>query len=301
MKKIFNLLILNLFLFCNGFAQSSGNAAIVRYYSFNSQLNEQSDTLKRKFIYKYELELQKDEKVLVKYVSPDYAVSLYVRSKTGDTLGSIDIPKYFTDKGSHLTYLFKPATGGRYELLFTSKDSLEKGKFTFHLAFFNASQNPYDDNWEFCQRLDYLLQHSATDFQFITGEKAKGVSLTNTRMTDYYLETPSECEIEYFTGNVYVCTILEKMNLEKCIQKMKEMDYEIKKCLTPEWKKYEKRLEDVKEMNRERFEKELDYKLFGKPADDHNEFHEANNLKYSVRFLIEKDLASGYDFKIILE
>lgn len=280
---------------------SQNGKAIVSYRSFNSQLNDKSDTLHRKYFYKVDQQLKKDEMALVKYSSPDYAVSVYVRSSSGDTLGKVEIPKYYHEKGSYLTYLFKPADDGQYQFLFTSKDSMETGKYTVHFAFFNSSENSFDDNWEFCQKLDYLIQHSATDFQFITGEPAKGFSLTNTRTTDYYLETPSKCEIEYFTGDVYVCTILEKINLEKCIQKMKEMDFEIKRCITPEWKLSEKKIDDVSEINKPRFEKEQDYKLFGRPVDDHNDFHEKNNLKYSVRFLIEKDLVSGYDFMIILE
>ena len=96
--------------------------------------------------------------------------------------------------------------------------------------------------------------------------------------------------------NFKICDVLEK-----CIQKMKEIDYEIKKCLSPEWKISEKRAEDVSELNRGRFQKERDYKLFGKPVDDHNVYHEKNNLKYSARLLIEKNLAGGNDLKIILE
>ncbi len=301
MKKPLFPFLLNILLFSNSFAQSSGNGALVQYKSFNSQLNEKSDTLHRKYFYTYDIEIQKDEQVLIKYVSPEYAVALFVRNAKRDTVGEVAIPKYFTDKGSHLTYLFKPEAAGKYQFLFTSKDSVEKGPYTIHLATFNPVQNSFDDSWEFCQKLDYLVQQSATDFQFVTKGVAKGFSLTNTRTTDYYLEQVSKCEIEYFTSDVYVCTILENINLEKCIQKMKEMDYEIKKCLTPEWKISEKRPEDVTEMNRERFQKELDYKLVGKPADDHNEYHEKYNLKYSVRFLIEKNLAGGNDLKIILE
>jgi len=301
MKKLF-LIIPLITGFCfSAHSQSAGNDALIRYKSVNSQLNEKSDTLRRKYYYKYEFDLQKDEIALVKYSSPDYAVSLYIRSSSGDTLNSVLIPKYFGDKASRIAHVFRQSSGGHYQLLLTSKDSLEKGPFAMHLAISNPSQTPFDEDWEFCQKLDYLLQNSATDFHFITGPKAKGFSLTNTRTTDLYLVTPSVCEIEYFTTDVYVCTILEKMNLEKCIQKLKELDYEIKKCLTPEWKISEKKLENVPELNRPRFEKEIDYRLLGKPADDHNEYHEKYNLKYSVRFLIEKDPATGYDFKIIIE
>ena len=301
MKKQLLFIAFIILLFSNGFAQGSGNGALVRYKSFNSQLTEKSDTLHRKYFYKYDIDILKDEQVLIKYVSPEYAVALVVRTEKGDTIGGVDIPKYFTEKGSHLTYLFKPKAAGKYQFLFTSKDTIEKGPYTFHLATFNPVQNSFDDSWEFCQKLDYLLQQSATDFQFVTGGQAKGFSLTNTRTTDYYLDQVSKCEIEYFTSDVYVCTILDNINLEKCIQKMKEMDYEIKKCLSPEWKISEKRPEDVSELNRGRFQKELDYKLSGKPADDHNSSHEKYNLKYFVRFLIEKNLAGGNDFKIILE
>ena len=301
MKKPLSLLALNILFWTVCHAQSSGNGPIVKYKSFNSQLNEKSDTLKRKYYFKYDIDIQKDERILIKYISPDFAVSVYVRNMKGDTLGSVEIPKYFTDKGSHLAYLFKPDATGKYQFLFTSKDTMETGKYSVHLATFNPVQNAFDDSWEFCQKLDYMVQQSATDFQFITSGKAKGFSLTNTRTTDYYLEQVSKCEIEYFTSDVYICTVLENINQEKCIQKIKEMDYEMKKCITPEWKVSEKRREDVREMNRERFVKELDYKLPGKPDDDHNDFHEKYNLKYSVRFLIEKNLSSGYDFKIILE
>jgi hypothetical protein len=301
-KATFLLLPILLFIQLNVFASGgSGNPPLVQYHSFSGQLDSKSDTLRRKYFHIEELNLQADEMMLVKYSSLDYAVSLYVRGSSGDTLGSVDIPKYYSDKGSHLTYLFKQSKGGRFQLLLTSKDSLETGKFTVHLASFNTSSNPFDDNWEFCQKLDYLLQQSPTDFQFVTGEKAKGFSLTNTRNTDLYLVTPSTCEIEYFTSDVYVCTLLQNMNLEKCIQKMKEMDYEIKQCLSPEWKISEKRRDDVTEINRARFEKELDYKLPGRSPDDHNEFHEKANLKSSVRLLIEKNLSGDYDLKIILE
>jgi hypothetical protein len=219
----------------------------------------------------------------------------------GDTLGSVEIPKYYSTTGSYLAYLFKPASPGRYQFLFTSKDSLEKGKYTIHFATFDSIQNAFDESWELCERMNYLMQHSATDFQFITGPKTEGFSLTNTRKTDYYLDDAAKCEIEYFTSDVYVATFLTKMNLEKCLQRMKELDYEIKKCLSPEWKLSERRIEEINEINKPRFQKELDYKLFGRPADDHNETHERLNLKYSIRLMIEKNIAGDFDLKIVLE
>ncbi len=302
MKKLIALLFFTGLFTGNGFSQNAaGNENLVKYRSFNSQLDAKSDTLHRRFFQKETIELEPNEMALIKYTSPEFAVSLFVRNSKGDTLGSVEIPRYFSSSGSFLTYLFKQSQGGTYQLLFTSKDTIEKGKFTVHIATYDKDKFEFDDDWEFCQKLDYLMQHSATDFQFVAGEKAKEFSLTNTRTTDDYLWTPSKCEIEYFTSDVYVCTLLENINLEKCIQKVKEIDYEIKKCISAEWKASERRREDVSEMNRPRFEKELDYKLLGKPIDDHNTFHEKFNLKYSIRLLIEKDLASGYDLKIILE
>lgn len=282
-------------------AQNAANGAIIQFHSFNGQLDAKSDTARKKFYYKDELNLQKGEMVLVKYSSAEYAVALFVRNMKGDTLGSVDIPKYYSTTGSHLAYLFKPASAGRYQFLFTSKDSLEKGKFTVHYANFDSIQKAFDTDWEFCQKLDYIMQHSATDFQFITGPKTPGFSLTNTRTTDYYLDDAAKCEIEYFTSDVYVSTFLEKMNLEKCIQRMKELDYDIRQCLSPQWKISTPRIEEVNEINKARFERETDYKLFGKPVDDHNEIHEKLNLKYSIRLMIEKNISGDYDLKIVLE
>ncbi len=298
MKKIVLLFSLAIFFLSTN---ASANDAIIQYHSFSGELNEKSDTLHRKFFYKHTIDLQKGEMVLVKCSSRDYAVSLCVRSSSGDTLGGVEIPKYYNDKGSYLSYLFKPAGSGKYQLLFTSKDSLEKGKFAVQYATFNTDQFPFDDNGEFCYKLDYMMQQSASDFQFVVHDEVKEFSLTHTRTTDYYLVTPSKCEIEYFTSDVYICTLFERLDLEKCIQKMKEMDYEIKKCLTPEWKISEMKRDDVRPMFRERFEKEYDYVLPGNAVGDMNVFHRDRSIKYSVRLLIEKDLASGYDLRIILE
>ncbi|MCX6292028.1 MAG: hypothetical protein NT126_09730 [Bacteroidetes bacterium] len=301
MKIIFLALAGISFLAITATARCSENSALIQYHSFSAALNEKSDTLRRKYFYKYDLELKKDEVALIKYASLEYAVSIYARSTSGDTLGSIEIPKYYSDKGSHLAFLFKPADSGHFQILFTSKDSLEKGKFTVDYAIFNSSESAFDDNWEFCRKLDYIMQHSATDFQFIAGDNSKDFSLTNTRNTDVYLVTPSVCEIEYFTSDVYVCGILEKINLEKCHQKMKELDYEIKQCLSPSWKITEMKREDVRPLYRERFEKETDYILTGLAKGDMNEYHRDRNITYVVRLLVEKDLLSGYDLKIIIE
>ena len=277
------------------------SSANIQYHSFSSQLDAKSDTAHRKSFYKSEVDLKVGEMILVKYSSKEYAVALFVKSMKGDTVGSVEIPKYYSTSGSHLEYLFKPASLGHYQFLFTSKDSLEKGKFTIHYANFDSIQNAFDADWEFCQKLDYLMQHSATDFQFVTGPKTPGFSLTNTRTTEYYLDDAAKCEIEYFTSDVYVSTFLEKMNLEKCTQRMKELDYEIKQCISPQWKITTPRIEEINEINKARFEREIDYKLFGKPADDHNEIHEKLNLKYSIRLMIEKNIAGDYDLKIVLE
>jgi len=302
MKKLFLFATASLFFFSKGFSQSTpGSEGLIHYHTLTSQLTSKSDTLKRKYLQKYEMDLEKGDMLLVKYSSPEYAVSVYMRNSKGDTLGSVPIPRYYNDKGSYLTYLFKPADGGHYNLLLTSKDSLETGKFVAHFAVFNPTKNEFNADAEFCERLDYILQQSATDFWFIAGENSKDFSLTNTRITDYYLWTPSKCLIEHFTNDVYVCTILENINLETCNQKMKEINYEIKQCTNPQWKITEKRREDVSEMNRARFEKELDYQLTGKPDEDHNEVHEKYNLKYSIRQLIEKNLSGNYDLKIIIE
>lgn len=285
-------------LYLSGFGQ---NKPIIQYHSFSGELNEKTDTLHRKYIYKFNLDVQKGEMVLVKSSSLDFAVSLCVRNSAGDTLGGVEIPKYYHEKGSYLSYLFKPAAEGKYQLLFTSKDSYEKGKFTVNYAGFNPDQTPFDDNAELCEKLMYMIQHSGTDFQFVVKGETKDFSLTHTRTTDYYLVTPSKCEIEYFTSDAYVCTMLEQVNLEKCIQTMKETDYEIKHCLTPAWKISELKRDDVRPMYKERFEKEYDYVLPGLAAGDMNEFHRDRSFNYSIRLLIEKDLVSGYDLKIILE
>ncbi len=299
MKKIFLSVLLSIFFIDNSSAQNS--TAIIQYHSFSSQLDAKSDTAHKRSYYKAELDLKKGEMVLVKYSSPEYAVALFVKSMKGDTLGRVDIPKYNNANGSYLAYLFKPVSPGHYQLLFTSKDSLEKGKFTVHYANFDSIQNAFDSEWEFCQKLDYLMQHSSTDFQFVTGPKKEGFSLTNTRTTEYYLEDAAQPEIEYFTSDVYVSTFLQKMNLEKCIQRMKELDYEIRQCISPQWKITNPRIEEINEINKPRFERETDYKLFGKPADDHNELHEKQNLKYSIRLMIEKNIGGDFDLKIVLE
>jgi hypothetical protein len=125
MKKLSLLLPFLLFIHSDGFASfDSGNPALIQYHSFSSQLDSKSDTLRRKYFQIHEMNLQPDEMVLIKYISFNFAVSLYVRSASGDTVGSVEIPKYYSDKGSHLAYLFKQEKGGRYQFLFTSKDSL---------------------------------------------------------------------------------------------------------------------------------------------------------------------------------
>jgi hypothetical protein len=301
MKKTFFLFLLGALLTMNGKAQNPGNENIIQYRSFSSQLDAKSDTAHRKSFYKDELDLKQGEKLFVKYSSPEYAVALFIRNMKGDTLGGVDIPKYFSTTGSHLAFLFRPPSAGHYQVLLTSKDSLEKGKFTVHYAIFDSVEKAFDEEWSFCEKLNYLMQHSATDFQFITGPKTAGFSLTNTRTTDYYLEDAAKCEIEYFTSDVYVSTFLEKMNLERCIQKMKELDYEIRKCISPQWKITERRIEEISEINKSRFERETDYRLYGKPVDDHNDVHEKLNLKYSVRLMIEKNISGDYDLKIVLE
>ena len=300
-NKIF-LIALSVFLIATGTAYHAATAdSIIKFHSFQGELNDRSDTLHRKYVYSYMLEVANGEMVYIKCSSRDYAVSLCVRTQKGDTLGGIEVPKYYNDKGSYLAYLFQPQSGGNYQLLFTSKDSLEKGKFSVSYGRFNPDQNPFDDRGEFCDMIRYLIQHSAADFQFIVREEVKEFSLTRTRLTDYYLVTPSKCEIEYFTSDVYVCTVVERLSLEKCIQKMKELDYEIKQCLTPQWKITEKKREEVREMYRERFEKEYDYVLYGKTDGDMNEFHQEKNIQFAIHLLIEKNLASGYDLRIILE
>src|SRR6185369_2780563 len=87
-------------------AQNAANGAIIQYHSFSGQLDAKSDTAHKKSYYKDELNLQKGEMILVKYSSAEYAVALFVRSMKGDTLGSVEIPKYYSTTGSHLAYLF---------------------------------------------------------------------------------------------------------------------------------------------------------------------------------------------------
>jgi hypothetical protein len=299
MRKLFFLVALTVSTFIFTFGQNA--TGIIQYRSFNGRLDAKSDTAHHKFFFKDEMNLKQGEMILVKYSSPEYAVAIYVRSIKGDTLGSVEIPKYYSTTGSYLAYLFKPPSAGRFQFLFTSKDSLEKGPFTVHYATFDSLQKAFDSDWEFCEKLDYLMQHSATDFHFITGPKTPGFSLTNTRTTDYYLEDAAKCEIEYFTSDVYVSTFLTQMNLEKCIQRMKELDYQIRQCITPEWKITQARIEEINAINKPRFERETDYRLYGKPADDHNEVHEKLNLKYSIRLMIEKNISGDFDLKIVLE
>ena len=169
MKNKIAIVVIAWIALLGGFSFDSNAAdSMIKYQSFQAELNDKSDTLHKKFIYNYPIDVLKGEKIYIKCSSKDFAVSLCVRNQSGDTLGEVEVPQYYSDKGSYLSYLFEPQSTGKCQLLFTSKDIQEKGKFKVNYARFNPDGFPFDDNGEFCTLLNYLVQQSATDFRFIT-------------------------------------------------------------------------------------------------------------------------------------
>ncbi|MCW3086080.1 MAG: hypothetical protein JWP12_3446 [Bacteroidetes bacterium] len=218
--------------------KSQGIDSMIWYEQHDIELKSTSLQDKKGCLYEcISKNLQPGDKFFISYQSGTFTTAAYVKDPNGH-IQNVSNNNASTLPFASYDFTFTAGEEGLYEFYFTTQKPHEKGNATVQLFWAHDKKIRIDPLWTSCQKLDFLLKLSHTNFEFVpvnvnhTYPDAGKVVYCN-----LFFEAPAVIEgLKNADGpRTYRVVYSVDIGLESSKMIMKQVDDQLRKCMNDDW------------------------------------------------------------------
>ena len=237
MMKRLIILFAFIFEFCPQL-KSQGIDSMIWYESHDIELKSTSPQDKKGCYYEcISKNLQRGDKFFISYQPAAFAAAAYIKDPNGHVLNMIN-NNASTLPFAAFNFTFTAAEEGLYEFYFTTLKPHEKGNAGIQLFWAHDKKIRIDPLWTSCQKLDFLLKLSHTNFEFVPVNVNHAYpDVGKVLYCNLFFEAPAVIEGLKNAGGprTYRVVYSVDVGLESSKMIMKQVDDQLRKCMSNDW------------------------------------------------------------------